>query len=151
VARIRARLDDLQRRLSPQLSIFSPEKAGERVVAELRDADGGAWSGLELKEKFDMNSAFLHRPRKEHRIVYWRNAKDDYFYPRWQFTDTGVPLPGIQDILQIFGSKDEWRVMRYFLGVRRQLGDRRPLDLLHAGEADKVIAHAREHAAENTW
>jgi hypothetical protein len=32
-----------------------------------------------------------------------------------------------------------------------QLADRRPLDLLRAGEIQKVLAHARNHAAENTW
>lgn len=147
--RIRTRIEEVQQILG--LSVFSPEKAGKVVVAELQNTDGGAWSGAELKDKFNLTPAFLHRRRKEHRIVYWRNAKDDYFYPRWQFTPSGALLPGVQDVLQIFASRDEWRVMRYFLGLRKQLGDRRPLDLLRSGEVDKVIAHARAHAAENTW
>lgn len=58
---------------------------------------------------------------------------------------------GIQEVLQTFNSADEWRVMRYFLGPRKQLEGRSPLDLLRAGEVQTVVNHARAHAAENTW
>jgi hypothetical protein len=87
----------------------------------------------------------------EHRIVYWRDAKHDFHYPKWQFTPTGAILPGVQEVLQIFRSEDEWGVMSYFLGKRQQLGDRRPLDLLRQGEKATVLAHAKLNADENTW
>jgi hypothetical protein len=133
------------------LAPFSPEEAGERLVGELQAAEGGAFSGQELRKAFKLTPQVLHRRRKERRIIYWRDARHDFFYPRWQFTATGALLPGVQDVLQIFNSGDEWRVMSYFLGPRKQLNNRRPLDLLRAGEIAKVIAHARDHAAENTW
>ena len=60
-------------------------------------------------------------------------------------------LPGIQDVLQMFRSADEWRVMRYFLTPRDQLGGRTPLALLRSGEVAKVLAHAAAHEQENTW
>ncbi len=83
--------------------------------------------------------------------MYWRNAKGAFFYPRWQFTATGALLPGIQDLLQLFASRDEWRIMRYFLSPRVQLGNQRPLDLIRSGETDRLLEHARVHAEENTW
>ncbi len=88
--------------------------------------------------------------RREFKVVYWR-AKGAYRYPKWQFDAAGTLLPGIQDVLQIFKSNDEWRVMRYFLGKRRQLDERRPLDLLREGEIGRVLAHARLHFEDNTW
>lgn len=130
---------------------FDPWAAGQQAVEEMKNAEGGAWTGQELRELFDLTPATLHKRRAEHRIVYWRDAKHDFHYPKWQFTPTGAILPGVQEILQIFRSDDEWGVMSYFLGQRRQLGDRRPLDLLRAGEKDKVAAHAKLHADENTW
>lgn len=151
VKSIRAKIDALQKQLAPILSSFSPQAAGERIVGEMQGAEGGAWSDAEFREKFGLTSAVLHRRRKEHRIVYWRNAKNDFFYPRWQFTETGALLAGIQEVLQLFQSQDEWRIMRYFLGPRKQLGEQRPLELLRAGEIEKVLAHAQDHAAENTW
>ena len=55
------------------------------------------------------------------------------------------------EVLQIFGSQDEWRGMRYFLGHRHQLGDQTPLGLLLKGEVDQVLVHAKLHGEENTW
>jgi hypothetical protein len=126
-------------------------EAGLRLVAEMQKAEGGAWSGSELATRFGLTPATLHRRRKEHRIVSWRDARHEFYYPKWQFTNAGALLPGIQDVLQTFRSADEWRVMRYFLAPRDQLGGRTPLALLRSGEVDKVLAHAAAHEQENTW
>ena len=149
VREVRAAIEHLQKEIAPFL--FSPEAAGEKIVAELKSAEGGAWSDAEYREKFNVSSAFLHRRRKEHRIVFWRDARDNFYYPRWQFDGNGALRPGIQEVLQTFQSQDTWRMMRYFLGPRTQLGGRRPLDLLQKGDVDAVLEHARLHAAENTW
>jgi hypothetical protein len=117
----------------------------------MQRAEGGAYSSAQLGELFNLSAAVLHRRRGEHRIIYWRDPKNSYFYPCWQFNEAGALLPGIQEILQTFGSQDEWRIMRYFLGARQQLGGQRPLDLIRAGKIDAVLAHAQIHAAENTW
>ena len=130
---------------------FDPKEAGRKVVAQLQEAEGGAWSGQELAETFRLTPATLHKRRTEYRIVSWRDAKHRFHYPKWQFTPTGALLAGVQDVLQTFRSSDEWRVMSYFLAPRHQLGNRTPLDLLRAGEMDKVIAHARAHGEENSW
>lgn len=133
------------------LKTLDPAAAGERLVEELREAEGGAWTGAELQAQFALTPAVLHRRRKEYRILSWRDAQHAFHYPRWQFTGNGALLPGMQEVLQTFRSDDEWRLMAYFLGPRRQLGDARPLDLLRAGEQEKVLAHATLHAEENTW
>lgn len=130
---------------------FDPATAGQRLVEQMQAAEGGAWTGAELLARFGLTPAVLHRRRKEHRIVSWRNSRHEFYYPQWQFTPTGALLPGLQEVLRIFCSQDEWRLMSYFLGARRQLADRRPLDLLRAGEIENVVDHARRHATENTW
>jgi hypothetical protein len=154
VERIRAKLAQvkkLQARIAQEQRPFSPRQAGEKLVSEMQAAEGEAFTGADLERKFGLNSATLHRRRKEHRVVFWRDAKHAFRYPKWQFTVGGALLPGVQEVLQIFRSRDEWRVMRYFLGSRRQLGGRSPLELLRTGELDKVLTHARIHAKENTW
>ena len=130
---------------------FDPWAVGQRAVGEMKNAEDGAWTGQELRAHFGLTPATLHKRRVEHRIVYWRDAKHDFHYPKWQFTPTGAILPGVQEVLQIFRSEDEWGVMSYFLGKRQQLGDRRPLDLLRQGEKATVLAHAKLNADENTW
>ena len=130
---------------------FDPYDAGRKAVAQMQDAEGGAWTGAELEENYGLSPANLHRRRAEHRIVWWRDAKNQFHYPKWQFNHAGALLPGVQEVLQTFRSPDEWRVMRYFLAPRHQLDDRMPLDLLRAGKVDKVIAHAKAHGEENSW
>lgn len=132
-------------------SNFDPRAAGERLLEELKQAEDGAWTGRELQTRFGLTSAVLHRRRKEHRVLFWRDAQHEFHYPRWQFTPTGALLPGLQEVLQTFRSGDEWRLMSYFLGPRQQLDGRRPLDLLREGQPERVLKHARIHAAENTW
>ena len=78
--RMRSQVSTLQSALEQMLEqlkeakAFSPEEAGQRIVAELQKAEGGAYSGVELRSKWDLTAAVLHRRRKEHRIVYWRDS-----------------------------------------------------------------------------
>lgn len=72
-------------------------------------------------------------------------------YPVWQFTEQHRVLPGIREVVQILRSHDQWRIMRYFLGPKAQLDGLRPLDLLRAGEVERVLMHARVHLEEDTW
>jgi hypothetical protein len=120
-------------------------------VETAKTTEGGAWTGAELNERFGLNPSTLHRRRKEHRIVFWRDAQHEFHYPKWQFTPTGALITGIDEVLDTFKSSDEWRIMRYFLVPRHQLGERTPLDLLRSGEVAKVLAHAKAHGEENSW
>lgn len=130
---------------------FDPEAKGMQLVEKAKTAEGGAWSGSELQRRFLLSSSNLHRRRKEHRIISWRDAHHSFFYPKWQFTETGALRRGIREVLDIFKSSDEWRIMRYFLAPRYQLEGKRPLDLLRAGEVEMVLSHARTHAEEGSW
>jgi len=130
---------------------FDPRGIGLQIVEKAKEAEGGAWSGNKLNEQFNLSPATLHRRRKEHRIIFWRDARHDFFYPKWQFTESGALRPGIEEILNTFNSSDEWRIMRYFLSTRHQLGEKRPLDLLRAGRVEEVIAHAKANAEEGSW
>lgn len=130
---------------------FDPHGAGQQLVKELQAAEGGSWTGKELKARFGFSSAALHSRRKDHRIGFWRDRRHGFRYPTWQFDPAGALLPGIQEILQTFNSPDQWRIMRYFLTTRDQLGGRRPLDLLRDGQTAQVVQHAKRHAEESTW
>ena len=130
---------------------FDPRERGLQIVEKVKNAEGGAWNGNDLIEKFGLSPAVLHRRRKEHRIIFWRDAQHNFFYPKWQFTESGALRPGIEEILDTFNSSDEWRIMRYFLSARHQLGEKRPLDLLRAGQIKEVLAHAKANAEEGSW
>ena len=125
---------------------LSPELAGAAVVEALKKSEGGAWKGSALPRSPEDLSIL----RSEFQIISWSDGKS-YQYPKWQFKrSSGGFLPGIREVLQIFKSADEWRVMRYFLDPRELL-EGRPLDMLRAGRVDEVLAHARIHFMANTW
>lgn len=121
------------------------------AIIELRSAEGGSWSLVDLRNKFGFRAVHLCRRRRQQKIIFWQDDHGAFFYPVWQFRPNGTLLPGVREVLKIFRSQDRWRIVRYFLTCRRQLGHRRPLALLRAGEMKAVIAHAQLHAAENTW
>jgi hypothetical protein len=130
---------------------FDVDDAGRKLVLEMKQAEGGAWTGAELESHFGLSPATLHKRRSEFRIVWWKDAKSQFHYPQWQFDPGGALLGGVQEVLQTFRSADQWRVMRYFLTPWHQLGDRRPLDWLREGQVEKVVAHAKAHGEENSW
>lgn len=130
---------------------FDPSEAGKNAIRELQNAEGGAWTGAELLREYGLTPATLHKRRMNHLIVWWRDALNHFHYPKWQFQEGGVLLVGIKDVLKIFKSTDQWRVMRYFLTPKHHLQDQTPLALLRAGKAAQVVSHAKLHAKENTW
>lgn len=89
------------------------------------------------------NSALAHTPAN-------RVGGRDLHFPVWQF-HKGKLLPGIEKVLRIFRSDEQWRVMLYFLANRHSLAMQRPLDLLRRGESDKVVSHATIHLEEHNW
>jgi len=84
-----------------------------------------------------------------HRLIAWKRGKAIRF-PVCQFKD-GKLLHGVEEVLQIFQSDDQWRIMLYFLGNRRSLAKERPLDLLRRGESARVIKHATDYAGDDEW
>lgn len=120
------------------------------LIRTLIEAEGGSCPLDEAAALLGISSDQLITHINDRRVVAWTDHRGQHRLPRWQFENDGL-LTGIRQVLEIFGSQDEWRVMRYFLAKRQSLDNRRPLDLLRAREVGKVIAHAHAHFEENTW
>jgi hypothetical protein len=122
---------------------------GDVVRQQLTVDEGGSISSTEAAHLLGVAKATVLRRWRAHRMVGWKQAKEVRF-PVWQFAGAKL-LPGIEEILQIFHSDDQWRVMMYFLGNRLSLEGRRPLDLLREGKVPKVVAHAKAYASDDNW
>ena len=122
---------------------------GGIVRQQLTVDEGGSISSTEAARLLGVAKATVLRRWRTHRIVGWKRGKAVRF-PLWQFAGAKL-LQGIEEILQIFHSDDQWRVMMYFLSNRLSLEGRRPLDLLREGKVPKVVAHARAYAADDNW
>ena len=124
-------------------------RRSEEYRARLAAAEGGAISTREAARWLHLSQSAVRRRWNGFRLIGWRAGAAIQF-PRWQFASEEV-LPGIEMVLQVFRSHDDWRIMNYFLGVRRSLDGRRPLDLLRSQQMSMVLDHARTHARNNTW
>ena len=115
-------------------------------------AEGEWWYSLDEAARFlgISRNAMIAHVESGH-VVTWTDKQGEPRLPRWQFDATGGMVTGIRQVLEIFRSRDEWRVMRYFLGLRVALDNKRPLDLLRAGEVGRVVSHARTHFEDDTW
>jgi hypothetical protein len=122
---------------------------GDVVRQQLTVDEGGSVSTAETARLLGVAKSTVLRRWRAHRMVGWRQARAVRF-PVWQFAGAKL-LPEIEEILQIFHSDDQWRVMMYFLGNRLSLAGRRPLDLLREGKVPQVVAHAKAYAADDNW
>ena len=139
------------------------DKDSDRLAAALRrgldyrrkltKAEGGSLSVQEAAGLLHLSEEKILHYVKGCKLVAWRDWLDEsvpFRLPKWQFDRTGM-LPGLVKVLQVFRSRDQWRVMGYFLGKRRSLGGKRPLDLLRAAEVGRVLRHAENYFEENLW
>jgi hypothetical protein len=122
---------------------------GEVVREKLAADEGGSVSTEQAARLLGESERSTLRLWRHHRLVGWKRGRSVRF-PVWQFAGRKL-LEGIEEVLQILDSDDQWRVMLYFLGNRRSLAGRRPLDLLREGKVAEVIAHAKAYADDNTW
>lgn len=134
---------DLDPRLAAALA------RGEITRQKLSDDEGGSISTAQTGQLLGISRETALRRWRAHRLVGWQRGKTIRF-PVWQFSGSKT-LDGIEAILQVFRSNDQWRVMLYFLAPRHSLGGRRPLDLLREGQATKVIEHAQAYFVDNSW
>ena len=76
-------------------------------------------------------------------------GRHGYRYPVWQLTESGV-LPGLDKVLVVLASHDEWMQTAFFVSANPRLGGRTPIEMLKAGELESVLDAAEaygEHGA----
>lgn len=124
---------------------------GELVRQKLAADEGGSISTRQAARLLGVTVPTVLRRWRRHRLIAWSHSRS-VRVPVWQFAGRKM-LEGIEEVLQIFRSDEQWRVMMYFLRERIELDRRRPLDLLREGKAAEVIDNAKAHAdpQENTW
>lgn len=84
---------------------------------------------------------------KDRRLLRIRNRDGRPVYPAVQF-DGRRPLPGVAEVLDALGEATApIEVLAWLTGRLPSLDDRRPVDVLRAGDVDAVVAAAQRFAA----
>ena len=125
---------------------------GERRMAEILEAEGGSVGAAEAAEVLGISERALEHRRREGTVLALPVGDGEHAFPRWQFdgdAEDGM-APGLPRVLRSFSLESPWMQAEFMLAPEDRLGDRRPLDVLKAGEVDVVVRAASaygEHVA----
>lgn len=126
-----------------------PPPEGSLDAAVARAKARGAIKAAEILKGPDMLTArdfgpligasheTVNTKRKRHEVLGLEGATRGVKYPRWQVTDTGLPLPGLPKLFEVLGEQP-WTVFRFLKTPHAELGGKTALDVLKTGRVDAV-------------
>ena len=108
--------------------------------------EGGAVSDAALAKRLSVSRSTVHNYREAGRIFALPRGPRNLVYPAW-LVHEGRLLPGLEAVLKVLRGPrtSPLGLLLFFLTPAEALDDRRPLDLLRAGESDAVMAHAQRY------
>lgn len=116
------------------------------VEAELLAVDGPALDVKQVAAKLGISPDEVGRCARQGRLLVLERPGKSDAYPAWQFTPT-EPLPGLEKVLAAL-RVSPWAQAAWLLSEDARLGDRRPLDVLRAGEVDAVLRAAAAYGEQ---
>jgi hypothetical protein len=143
-------------RLSPEAA--DPVRLGRR--AALVAAAEAAWTGhlgplLDAKQVKELLSVGTRQAvsdlRARRRLLALPKENGRVVYPAFQFGDSGRPLEGLPQVLDVFEERarvDPWTIASWFVGPQAFLEGMAPAEWLAKGnDPDHVVKAARRSAA----
>jgi len=115
---------------------------GEREKPRIENASGPSLSTEEAGEVLSKSSETVRNHIKKNLLVGYTAANDQtkVRLPRWQFDGSKV-YEWVPRLIEAFG-ENGWPLLNFVTVLRERLG-KSYLDLLQAGEVDKVVAAAK--------
>lgn len=117
---------------------------GKEIAAKLLAEAGGGYDLAQVSLVLDgISRQMIDRKVKAGRLLAVPGPSGRRIYPTIQFGPDGALLPGLAEVRAALPTQDPWAVLGFLVGPDPRLGDRRPVDLMRAGQVDAVIAAAR--------
>lgn len=130
--------------------LASARERGTQSKRRLLEAEGGTLSALEVADLLGLRRQSVDKRRQKGLLIGLNVERRGYRYPKWQFTNDGLVLEGLPSILTTLKSQGPWVQTAYMLNRNTRLDGERPLDLLRAGQFERVLEAASnygEHSA----
>ncbi len=128
--------------------LHAARQRGHQSKRKLLEEEGGTYSAAEVAELLDLSRQAVDDRRKAGTLIGLKGTKRGYRYPKWQFSDDGLVLDGLPEILTTLGTLGSWAKAAFILNRNKRLNDERPLDLLRRGESKRVHT-AAEHYGDH--
>jgi len=114
---------------------------GIEAKRKLIEGRGGSLTAEKAAEVLGISRQAVDKRRRAGKLIGLTTGRYGYRYPVWQFTEAGV-IPGLEDVLIVLASHDEWMQAAFLLGENPRLNSKTPIELLKAGELDRVLSAA---------
>lgn len=112
----------------------------------LLSLEGGTWDAEGVARHLHLTRQGVNRRRRARTLLAIDVGRRGYRYPAWQFVSAGT-LPGLEAVLEALKPQDPWMQLTFMVSPNVRLGNSAPLDVLRAGDRDKVITAARAFGA----
>jgi len=131
-------LDDLKQAEPLAPAFIRGIEAKRRLIEE----HGGALSAEQVAGIIGISRQAVDKRRQARKLLGIATGRHGYRYPVWQFDEAGT-LPGLEDVLSVLASHDEWTQTIFFLGKNPRLGGRPPVEMLKTGKLKQVLDAAQ--------
>jgi hypothetical protein len=116
---------------------------GAEAIAEDLEAAGGTFDLEAVCSLTRLTRQAIHKQVTDGRLLAVPGPSNRNVYPVAQFNNDGRPVDGLKEVRDVLGSRSPWMLLNFLVNPEARLGNRKPIDLLRAGELDAVIEAAR--------
>lgn len=121
---------------------------GIEAKRRLLEEHGGTLTVDEVAKNLGISRQAVDKRRQAQKLLAVATGRHGYRYPVWQFTEFGV-LPGLEHLLKILASHDEWMQTAFFVSKNPRLNDHTPLEILKVNDDLNPVLNAAEAYAEH--
>lgn len=151
-AEVLATLADTAASSSRSDAVATAKLRAIQVREKLIEAAGGLLDTKAVAEQLGVTPQAIHKQRKEAKLLAVLLGNRLQF-PAFQFDESGAPVGGLPAVVRSLAQRSigPWSQLRFLAGHNARLGNRSPIEALHAGERDRVVRAAEafgEHGAE---
>ena len=111
---------------------------GVRERERLLSEEGGTWTVEEVAKHLHLTRQTVNLRRKQGGLLGLDAGRHGFRYPAWQFARSGT-IKGLEETLAALKHLDPWMQQVFMLGGNARLKEKRPIDVLRAGDISAVV------------
>jgi hypothetical protein len=127
--------------LAPHDPLVGARLKGLLVKQQLLYENGAPLKSEEVAQLLKISRQAVDKRRKNGQLLAVSLGRRGYYYPLWQFQE-GKVLPGLEAVLKTLKNHDPWTQLLFLKTGDIRLAGATPIEILHAGDIDAVIAAA---------
>lgn len=122
---------------------------GVKVVEQDLESSGGAYSLSDVQTLMrDISRQAINNRVREGSLLAVPGPSNRAVYPVAQFMENGMPVDGLKEVSAALGTENSWMILNFLVNAEPKLDGRKPIDLLKAGELDRVLEVARRFGVQ---